>query len=118
VATYNLRFYRQDRNRPVEEWLVALAAREQAEMIQTLDLLEEFGPVLGMPHSRAIGEGLQELRARTPSLFLRVIYFHWFGHTYGMLHGFEKKTNQTPRPDIELANRRRVAWLARPGPRR
>jgi hypothetical protein len=47
VATYNLRFYRQDRNRPVEEWLVALAAREQAEMIQTLDLLEEFGPVLG-----------------------------------------------------------------------
>jgi phage-related protein len=45
-----------------------------------------------------------------------VLYFHWFAHTFGLLHGFTKKTRATPRGELGIASKRRSNWLGRPGP--
>ena len=48
-----------------------------------------------------------------PDGIYRVLYFHWFGHTFGLLHGFTKKTQAAPRGELQTAKRRRDIWLSR-----
>jgi phage-related protein len=43
----------------------------------------------------------------------RVLYFHWKGRTFGLLHGFSKKTRATSRRELDLARTRRDTWLRR-----
>lgn len=46
----------------VEDWYLALRTKGLAQADRALDRLREVGPLLPMPHSRQLGEGLQELR--------------------------------------------------------
>ncbi len=55
--------------------------------------MEIYGPDLGMPHTRAMGDGLFELRLKA-------------GEKIVMLHQFTKKTDKTPFKEIEKAKRR------------
>jgi len=68
--------------------------------------------------TKHLEDGIWELRARGPDGIYRVLYFHWFSHTFGLLHGFTKRTQKTPRAELDIARRRRATWLARPAPRR
>ena len=99
--------------KPVDDWVRSLGPEARAVVINAVDLLEEHGVGLGMPHARSLGDGLWELRARDQAGIYRVIYFHWFHRTFGLLHGFTKKTQRTPRSEIETARNRRATWLAR-----
>lgn len=104
--------------KPVEEWIASLDPAARAEVLLLIDLLEEHGTALREPFAKHLEDAIWELRARGPDGVYRVLYFHWFGHTFGLLHGFTKKTQKTPRAELEIAKQRRAAWLARPGPRR
>jgi len=64
------------------------------------------GPNLGMPYTRAMGEGLFEIRARGREGIARVFYCTAVGHKIVMLHGFVKKTRKTPSADLALARKR------------
>jgi phage-related protein len=103
--------------KPVEEWIASLDPAARAEVLLVIDLLEEHGTALREPFAKHLEDAIWELRARGPDGIYRVLYFHWFGHTFGLLHGFTKKTRKTPRAELEIAKQRRAAWLARPGPR-
>ena len=46
----------------VETFLRSLNGKEIAKIIHTIELLEEFGNNLGLPHSRHMSDGLLELR--------------------------------------------------------
>jgi phage-related protein len=69
-------------------------------------LLEEFGLELRMPHSRAMGDGLFELRPKGREGIARVFYCMKVGRKIIMLHSFVKKTNETPRRELDIARRR------------
>ncbi len=69
-------------------------------------LLEDFGLELRMPHSRAMGDGLFELRPRGREGIARVFYCMRVGREIIMLHSFIKKTNGTPKRELETARRR------------
>ena len=101
------------KRKPVEEWIRTLEPKAQAEVILTVELLEEHGTELGMPHARHLEDRIWELRARLGHNVYRVLYFHWKARTFGLLHGFTKKTEQTPRADINTARERRQTWLGR-----
>lgn len=103
--------------KPVEDWVASLDPDARAEVLILIDLLEQRGTALREPFAKHLEGSLWELRAKGPDGIYRVLYFHWFGHTFGLLHGFTKKTQKTPRAEIETARRRQVVWLARPGPR-
>lgn len=53
-----------------------------------------------------IGRGVREIRVRDEAGAFRVIYVAKFAHAVFVLHCFEKKSQRTSRPDIDLATRR------------
>ena len=60
----------------VEAFLESLDKKEIAKVIRTIELLEEFGNNLGLPHSRHMSDGLLELRIRG-TREIRIFYcFH------------------------------------------
>lgn len=68
--------------------------------------MEVYGPDLGMPHTRSMGGGLFELRLKGPDGIARVMFCTRPGHEIVMLHQFAKKSEKTPRRDLEIAKRR------------
>lgn len=68
--------------------------------------MEVYGPDLGMPHTRAMGEGLFELRIKAPEGIARVFYCTMVGKKIVILHLFIKKTDKTPSKELEIARRR------------
>ena len=68
---------------------------------KTFGLLEYYGNKLGMPHSKALGGGLFELRV-VGTVNIRFIYAFWEDKAW-VLHGFAKKTRNTPKQDIDYA---------------
>jgi phage-related protein len=86
----------------VETFLESLSTKEIAKVIRTIELLEEFGNDLGMPHSRHLSDGLLELRIRG-TREIRIFYcFH--KKQAVLLHACIKKTQKTH--DKELAGAR------------
>lgn len=78
----------------------------RAAYARLTDLLEEFGMDLRLPHSRAMGEGLFELRPKGKEGIARVFYCTLIGKRIVILHGFIKKTQETPRKELEIAIQR------------
>ena len=69
----------------------------------------ERGHSLSMPLSRpmpSIGSGVHELRFRDRSGIYRVIYYLAGISQIWLVHAFQKKTQQTPKQDIDLAKDR------------
>ena len=84
----------------------ALPVGIRAAYVRLTDLLEEFGLDLRMPHSRAMGGGLYELRPRGREGIARVFYCTLVGQRILILHSFIRKTHGTPTRELALARRR------------
>ncbi len=97
---------------PVAEYLDSLAAEEAARLRQDIDLLRRFGVRLGAPHVRCVGSSLWELRIRG-RLQHRVLYFAATGRELVLLHAFAKKTQKTPRVELQTARRRMADYQER-----
>ena len=93
------RFYRTATGaEPVRKWLKALS-REDKRIVGTDIATVEFGWPVGMPTCRPLASrrGLLEVRSSlTQNRIARVL----------LLHGFVKKTRQTPENDLDLAVKR------------
>ena len=75
-----------------------------AKTLRTLDLLEEYGNNLGMPHSKKIDTHLFELRIRGKTE-IRIIYT-FYQNSVVLLHAFIKKSRRTPKKALTLARKR------------
>lgn len=88
---------------PVEEFLDSLPPKDEAKVLRTIQLLEEFGNELKKPHFDYMGDGMYELRTRVSSNIHRVLYFHYQHGCFILLHGFTKKTQKTPLKELTTA---------------
>ena len=77
-----------------------------ARFVRYAERMERYGPDLGMPHTRAMGEGLFELRLKVAEGIVRVFYCTLVGRRIVMLHQFIKKFEKTPRKELEIARKR------------
>lgn len=59
-----------------------------------------------MPHTRAMGGGLFELRLKAAEGIARVLYCTVVDRRIVMLHQFIKKTEKTPRKELDIAQKR------------
>jgi phage-related protein len=84
----------------------ALPVGIRASYARLTGLLMEFGLSLRMPHSKSMGDGLFELRPRGLEGTARVMYCTKIGRRIVILHVFIKKTQKTPKRDLEIARRR------------
>lgn len=93
-------------NERVKSAIDILPTGVRADFARLLQLLEEFGADLRLPHSRAMGGGLFELRPRGREGIARVFYCMQMGQTIVILHSFIKKTPETPKHELDIATRR------------
>ncbi len=77
-----------------------------ADYARLIELLAEHGPNLRLPHSRAFGDGLFEIRPRGREGIGRAFYCFMIGKRITVLHAFIKKTQQTPDRELRLARKR------------
>jgi phage-related protein len=77
-----------------------------ARFIRYAERMEAYGPDLGMPHTRSMGDGLFELRLKAAEGIGRVFYCTLVGSRIMMLHQFVKKSEKTPRKELAIARRR------------
>ncbi|MBF0117164.1 MAG: type II toxin-antitoxin system RelE/ParE family toxin [Magnetococcales bacterium] len=78
----------------------------RADLLRLYDLLTTYGANLRLPHSRAIGGGLFELRPKGQEGIGRVFYCTQVGWQVVMLHSFVKKTQETPAHELAIAKKR------------
>lgn len=90
----------------VESEILALPAGLLARFVRYSERMEVYGPDLGMPHTRAMGGGLFELRLKAGEGIARVFYCTIVDRRIVMLHHFVKKSRKTPRMEFEIARRR------------
>ncbi len=100
------RFYRTDSGRePVREWLKNLDLADRKVIGEDIKDAEFSWPI-GMPLVRSLGGGLWEVRSSLPHGRIARILFCVAGQQMVLRHGFIKKTQKTPKPDIDLALKR------------
>jgi phage-related protein len=90
----------------VQAEILAMSPGFLARYLRYTDRMEVYGPDLGMPHTRAMGEGLFELRLKAHEGIARVFYCTMIGKKIMMLHQFIKKSDKTPPKELALARRR------------
>ena len=78
-------------------------------------MLEDYGPDLKQPYSKHLEDGIFALRVKFSSNITRTLYFFAKGKRIILTNGFVKKTQKTPKKEIDLAKRRRVDYLERIG---
>lgn len=72
----------------------------QLDKVQRGDQPDDFKPMSG------IGKGVEEIRVSEPSGAYRVIYVARRVEAVYVLHAFQKKTQATPKKDLEIARQR------------
>ncbi len=90
----------------VERFVLKLPAGLSARYFHLTELMIEFGSNLGMPHTRAMSNGLFELRIKAKEGIARVFYCTKVERRIVMLHGFVKKSEKTPIMDLRKAESR------------
>jgi len=100
---------------PVKDFIDSLSAESKARYIFIADLLEEYGIGVKEPYVKSLtgSKKLFEIRIKDKNNIHRIFYFTFTGRRFVLLHGFTKKTDKTPRAEIETATKRMDAYLAR-----
>jgi phage-related protein len=101
-VNYTIEYFHARVKAEIESWPDGILA-DYARMVE---LLIEFGPNLRMPHSRAMGGGLFELRPRGREGIGRVFYCFVVSQRVVILHAFVKKTRDTREQELRIARKR------------
>ena len=116
---YTVEFYEtRDGQCPVWEFLENLRiksasnkdARIQHKQVSLyIELLQQNGTRLNDNITKHLEDGIWELRPGNN----RVFYFFYENNTFVLLHQFRKKSQKTPKREIEKAKNERIDYLSR-----
>jgi phage-related protein len=101
-VNFNIEYFHPRVKAEIESWPDGILA----DYARMLELLMEFGTNLRMPHSRAMGGGLFELRPRGREGIGRVFYCFVVSQRIVILHAFLKKTQDTREQELRIARKR------------
>lgn len=90
----------------VRKFILDLPNGILADYLRLIELLQEHGADLRLPHSRTMGKGLFEMRPRGAEGIGRVFYCTQIGRKIVILHTFVKKTQKTPKNELDIARKR------------
>ncbi len=99
---WSLSYYNAKVAAHIEAWPVGILASYD----RIVRMMLEHGPDLGLPHARAMGGGLFEIRARGREGGGRAFYRTVVGQRIVILHAFIKKSQQTPPRESAIAKAR------------
>jgi len=90
----------------VQAEVMSLPAALAARYIVLSRRMAINGPHLGEPHTKALGNGLLEIRLKGAEGIARVMYCTQLGQRIVVLHSFVKKIDKTPANDLALSRKR------------
>ena len=99
---WSVNYFNERVQREITEWPVGI----YADFLRLVSLMEDHGADLRLPHSRAMGEGLFELRCKGGEGIGRAFYCTMVGHQIVILHSFIKKSPETPAHELKTARKR------------
>jgi phage-related protein len=100
-------FYKNENgSEPVRDWLKSLS-KEERFLIGADIKTVEFGWPIGMPTCRPMGDGLFEVRTNLPQNKIARVLFCFYAGKMILLHGFIKKSQKTPKQQLNLALERK-----------
>jgi phage-related protein len=105
--TWTVTYY----NESLQEEILAMPVGFLARYLRYTEKMEVHGPDLGMPHTRAMGQGLFELRLKSAEGIARVFYCTMVGRKIVILHQFVKKSQKTPARELAKAQRRMKEYM-------
>jgi len=90
----------------LQDEILGLPTGFVVRFLRYAERMEVYGPDLGMPHTRAMGDGLFELRLKAAEGIARVFYCTLVGRRVVILHRFIKKSEKTPLNELKIARNR------------
>jgi phage-related protein len=101
-VTWQLSYYNAKVAEQLEAWPVGI----RAGFLRIAELMQVYGPDIGMPHTRAMGAGLFEVRAKGREGIGRAFYCTAVGECIVILHVIIKKSDKTPMRELDKARTR------------
>ena len=114
VDKFTIEFYeRENGDIPAEEFLLSLDKKMRAKILGIMGILQEKENQLREPYSKHLDEGIFEIRGKVGTDISRVLYFFYYEGKIVFTNGFVKKTQKTPKSEIEKAKMYRNNYLER-----
>lgn len=99
---------------PVEDFLRSLRSKQRQKVAWVLDLIEEFAIVPRQYFKKLTDtDDIWEVRIDSGSDTFRLLGFLHKGNLVVLTNGFAKKSQQTPRSEIAIAEDRKKDYLWR-----
>ena len=98
---------------PVREFILSQEKKFIAKTLDMIQLLQDNGYQLREPYSKALEDGIFELRIKLGNNISRIMYFFYVDQHIILTNGFIKKTQKTPRNEIEKAKKYRADYMDR-----
>lgn len=109
-----IEFYtKENGEKPAKDFILSLDTKMKAKILGLIVVLEEKGIQLREPYSKHLQDGIFEIREKVGTDITRVLYFFYYGKRIILTNGFIKKTQQTPKNEIKLAQLFRKDFLER-----
>ena len=116
---YDVEFYKDgNENEPIAEFINELRQKSYTsknakinfnKIIAYIDLLCEYGTRVGEPVTKHLDGDIWELRP----IDNRILYAYYKDNAFLLLHHFVKKTNKTPKREIDQAKRNLKDYIER-----
>jgi phage-related protein len=100
--SYQIEFFNPQVTFSIEAWPIGIAA----SFVRITQQMLISGPHLGMPYSRALGNGLFEIRAKGREGIGRAFYCALIGQRIIILHSFIKKSKAIPNTELKIARKK------------
>ena len=98
---------------PAEEFLLNLDIKMRAKILGIMGILQEKGNQLREPYSKHLEDGIFEIRGKVGTDISRVLYFFYYDGKIIFTNGFVKKTQKTPKSEIDKAKVYRKEYIER-----
>ena len=95
-------YYNESVQELISDWPIGI----RAYYARVTERMIRFGPNLGMPFTRSMGNGLFEIRAKGKEGIGRAFFCTIVDQRIIILHAFVKKTQKTPKKELDIAKRR------------
>ncbi len=102
IMDWEILYYNEDVQEVVNTWPVGI----RAYYARITERMQSFGPNLGMPFTRSLGQGLFEIRARGKEGIGRAFFCTTVGGKIIILHAYIKKSQKTPEKELTVARKR------------
>ncbi len=110
-----IRFYRSDSGAsPIEAFLDSLSAKQTQKVTWTLHLIEELQTVPTKYFKKLVNtDDIREVRIQVGNNIFRLLGFLDGENLVILNHAFQKKTQKTPKREIQIAETRKKNYLNR-----